>query len=143
MAALITVPDLAGVYSATSWNSLGLVMFFGFLWGIAGFLFGLGIDRLGLAIGYGIILGITGSLQLTVSTVVWAKYFGRRHLGSITGVASLVSIAGSALGPMPMGIARDAFGSYNLALTVAAALPLVLCIVVLFTRRPHRASHRG
>jgi hypothetical protein len=38
---------------------------------------------------YGIILGVTGSLQLTVSSVVWAKYYGRQHLGSITGVALL------------------------------------------------------
>ena len=68
---------------------------------------------------------------MTVSAVVWAKYFGRRHLGSITGVAFLISVAGSALGPMPMGIARDVFGSYTLALTAAAALPLALAIVAL------------
>lgn len=87
---------------------------------------------------YGVVLGVTGSLQMTVSTVVWAKYFGRRHLGSITGVASLLSVAGSSLGPMPMGIARDLFGSYTLALTVLAALPLGLGIVALFSRRPTR-----
>jgi sugar phosphate permease len=92
-----------------------------------------------MALIYGVVLGITGSLQMTVSNVVWAKYFGRRHLGSVTGVAFLVSIAGSALGPMPMGIARDVFGSYNLALTVAAALPLALAVVALFARRPQKA----
>ena len=90
------------------------------------------------ALTYGIILGATGSLQLTVSQVVWAKYYGRRHLGSVTGVAMLVSIAGSALGPMPMGIARDLMGSYLPALTVSAALPLVLAVVALFARRPER-----
>ena len=101
------------------------------------------------ALAYGVVLGITGSVHMTVSAVVWAKYFGRRHLGSITGVASLVGVAGSALGPMPMGIARDLFGSYHLTLTVAAALPLVLSIVALFARRPSRhgtptaqAAHR-
>ena len=92
------------------------------------------------ALAYGIILGITGSLQLTVGTVVWAKYFGRRYLGSIMGIASLVMIAGSALGPMPMGIARDLLGSYTLALTAASVLPSVLAIVVLFARQPHRTG---
>ena len=87
---------------------------------------------------YGIVLGATGSLQLTVSQVVWAKYYGRRHLGSITGVAMLVSIAGSALGPMPMGIARDWMGSYLPALTVSAVLPLALAVVALFARQPER-----
>jgi sugar phosphate permease len=89
---------------------------------------------------YGIVLGAMGSLQLTVSQVVWAKYYGRRHLGSVTGVAMLVSIAGSALGPMPMGIARDWMGSYLPALTVSAALPLVLAVVALFARRPERQT---
>jgi MFS family permease len=92
------------------------------------------------ALVYGIVLGLTGSLQLTVGNVVWAKYYGRRHLGSITGVARLVSNGASALGPMPMGIARDVFGSYTLALTVAAALPLALSVLVLFTQRPHKAQ---
>ena len=87
---------------------------------------------------YGVVLGITGSLQMTVSTVVWAKYFGRKHLGSITGIASLLGSGSSALGPMPMGIARDILGSYTQALTVLAFLPFVLSIVVLFARRPQK-----
>jgi sugar phosphate permease len=89
---------------------------------------------------YGIVLGLSGSLQMTVSSVVWAKYFGRRHLGSITGVAALISVAGSALGPMPMGIARDLLGSYDLALTVLAIVPFVLGIVALFAQRPHHKA---
>jgi sugar phosphate permease len=92
------------------------------------------------ALVYGIVLGATGSLQLTVSSVVWAKYYGRQHLGSITGVALFVSIAGSALGPMPMGIARDVMGSYLPALTVSAVLPLTLAVVALLARRPSRSA---
>lgn len=92
---------------------------------------------------YGVILGATGSLQLTVGQVVWAKYYGRRHLGSVTGVAMLVGIAGSALGPMPMGIARDLVGSYLPFLTVSAAAPLVLAVVALFARQPIRARRHG
>ena len=92
------------------------------------------------ALFYGIVLGATGSLQMTVSGVVWARYYGRRHLGSVSGVAMLVSIAGSALGPLPMGIARDLMGSYRLALTLSAALPLVLAVVALWARRPTKHS---
>jgi MFS family permease len=90
------------------------------------------------ALSYGVVLGITSGLQLTVSAVIWAKYFGRRHLGSITGMASLVLVGGSALGPMPMGIARDIFGSYGSVLTASSALPLLLAIAVLSVRRPRR-----
>jgi len=89
---------------------------------------------------YGIVMGITGALSMTVSAVVWAKYFGRQHLGAITGVSSMIGVAGSALGPMPMGIARDLLGSYTWALTVLAAWPLLLSVGVLFTRRPRRQT---
>jgi sugar phosphate permease len=90
------------------------------------------------ALAYGIVLGATGSLQLTVNGVAWAKYYGRQHLGSVSGVAMLVSIAGSALGPLPMGIARDAMGSYRVALTFSAILPLILAVVSLFARPPSK-----
>jgi len=90
------------------------------------------------ALAYGVVLGMTGGLQFTVSMVIWANYYGRRHLGSIRGVASLVSIGGSALGPMPMGIARDLLGSYDLALTVLAVLPLLLAVLALTVRRPNK-----
>jgi MFS transporter, OFA family, oxalate/formate antiporter len=90
------------------------------------------------ALAYGIIIGTTSGLQRTVSSVVWPTYFGRKHLGAITGVASFVGIAGSALGPMPMGIARDLLGSYAVALPAAAVLPLALGVAALFARRPTR-----
>lgn len=91
-----------------------------------------------MALIYGVVIGTTSGLQFTVNTVIWATYYGRRHLGSIRGLASLVTIGGSALGPMPMGVARDFLGSYDLALTVAAALPLALAILALTIRRPSK-----
>ncbi|MFP3897294.1 MAG: MFS transporter [Anaerolineales bacterium] len=94
-----------------------------------------------MALIYGVVLGMTSGLQFVVGTVIWATYYGRRHLGSIRGLVSLVTITGSALGPMPMGIARDLLGSYNLALTVAAALPLGLAMLALTIRRPRKEDH--
>jgi predicted MFS family arabinose efflux permease len=87
---------------------------------------------------HGMVLGIMSSLQLTVNAVVWAKYLGWRHFGSITGTASLVLIAGSVLGPMPMGIPRDVLGKCSLVLTAAAAPLLALAIAALPVRRPYK-----
>jgi cyanate permease len=89
---------------------------------------------------YGIILGATGSLQLTVNGVVWARYYGRRHLGSVSGLAMSIIIAGSALGPLPLGMARDLMGSYRPMLTASAILPLVLAVVTLRARRPTKTE---
>ncbi|MEZ4639115.1 MAG: MFS transporter [Caldilineaceae bacterium] len=93
-----------------------------------------------LALLYGVILGSTMGLQRTVSSVIWANYFGRRYLGSITGATTTIMIAGSAFGPMPFGIARDMMGSYNFLLNVLAVVPLALAVVALFLRRPQKAD---
>jgi MFS family permease len=87
---------------------------------------------------YGVVLGAMSGLQRTVSTVVWAAYFGRRHLGSITGVSSTLLVAASALGPMPFGIARDMLGNYLLVLSFSAIFPAVLAITNLFTDKPQK-----
>lgn len=91
-----------------------------------------------LAMAFGVVLGATSGLQRTVSTVAWAKYYGRRHLGSITGITTTVTVGASALGPMPMGIARDLLGSYGLTLMLLAILPLILAVASLFVDRPEK-----
>jgi L-rhamnose-H+ transport protein len=52
------VPNLGAIYHETSWATLFTVLAFGFGWGVGSVLFGLGIDRMGLAVGYGLILGL-------------------------------------------------------------------------------------
>lgn len=92
-----------------------------------------------MAIGMGVVMGIRGGLQLIVSSVVWAKFFGRRYLGSITGVSSTLMVGSSALGPMPFGIARDWFGDYHLVLTGFAVIPVLLAVLCLiFAKTPRR-----
>jgi len=57
----ITVPNVLSVYSAVSASTLIKVASFGLLWGAGATLFGLGIARVGLALGFALILGITAS----------------------------------------------------------------------------------
>src|ERR1700687_5973084 len=56
-----TVPHVLDVYSGVSTSTLIKVVSFGLLWGIGAALFGLGISRVGLALGFALILGITAS----------------------------------------------------------------------------------
>lgn len=93
-----------------------------------------------MAVLYGVVLGGLMGLMRTINTVALASYFGRQHLGSITGISSTVLVAGSALGPLPMGLARDMLGEYNLALNLLALLPLTLALVSLFMRRPTKQT---
>ncbi len=98
------------------------------------------LTGVGMALVYGVILGATTGFTRSVGSVIWANYFGRKHLGAITGVTSTILIAGSALGPMPMGIARDLLGSYNTALNLLAVIPLLLAVAALFVRKPQKGG---
>jgi len=89
---------------------------------------------------YGVVLGATMGLMSTAHGVGWAKYFGRKYLGSITGVGTTILIVGAALGPMPLGIARDWLGSYNLALTLCAVIPFSLAVASLLVGQPSKSS---
>ena len=89
---------------------------------------------------YGVVLGATMGLMSTAHGVGWAKYFGRKYLGSITGVGTTILIIGAALGPMPLGIARDWLGSYNLALTLCAVIPFSLAVASLLVGQPSKSS---
>jgi MFS family permease len=93
-----------------------------------------------MALAYGVALGLLFGMMNTVMAVVWATYFGRRHLGSITGLTTTLVVAGSALGPIPLGFARDLLGNYNLALSLLAIIPFGLGIGTLFMRKPVKAE---
>ena len=93
-----------------------------------------------MAYGFGVLMGVQGGVEMLVISVIYANYYGRRHLGSIAGFASTVMVAGSALGPMPIGIARDLMGSYTSVLTGFAALPFALGVACLLFCRPPQAD---
>ena len=58
LTAFATVPHLLSIFQQSSLSVLVRVVLFGLGWGIGSVLFGLGVNRLGLAVGYGIILGL-------------------------------------------------------------------------------------
>ncbi len=59
---LYTVPHLLSVLTSTPAATMAAVALFGFGWGCGSTLFGLGIARIGMALGFAIILGMTSPL---------------------------------------------------------------------------------
>jgi sugar phosphate permease len=90
------------------------------------------LDSLDMVYLFGFSMGVQVGLEMIIASVVFANFFGRLHLGSIAGFASTLFVAASALGPMPIGVARDLMGSYNTVLSVFAVIPLSLAIACLF-----------
>ncbi len=103
----------------------------------------LGIGTLMMSIGFGLIAfgqtesalhgfaGLFGGgqgLLLAVSAVIWVRYYGRTHLGSIRGSTWCWTVAGSGCGPLLMGLTRDYTGGFGAAIAVFFAAMCVLAV---------------
>lgn len=91
--AVLTIPNLPRVYGAAGSGVLIRTMFFGMLWGASAVLFGLGVNRVGVALGFGIILGTASSLGALVPFLQLhrERLFTTVGLLTITGVAIVVA----------------------------------------------------
>jgi L-rhamnose-H+ transport protein len=74
--AAVTVPNLKAVYSTAGAVPLARIAIYGMLWGASAVLFGLGTTRVGLALGFGIILGTSSSLGAIMPFVLTANAWG-------------------------------------------------------------------
>jgi MFS family permease len=87
---------------------------------------------------YGVLMGLCSGSFRVIDNVIWAKYFGRRHLGSIRGVTMFGAIGGTALGAYPLGLSIDRWGSYGPALNGLLVIALSIGTIALFVQRPQK-----
>ena len=92
------------------------------------------------AIIYALAFGVLTGANMTLFGFMWAHYFGRKHLGSIQGIGQASGVIGASLGPLPLGIAFDMYGSYTGALHLLAILPVACAILALFLVRPDHGT---
>ena len=79
-------------------------------------------------------LGMAGYALL--SEVVWATFFGRKHLGSIRGVTMVFQLAGNASGSLIAAFLFDLQGTYDGAFNVILVGFAVSTGVLVLARRP-------
>lgn len=87
---------------------------------------------------YALLLGLHGSVMRSTATVVWINYYGRAHQGAVRGVAWSAMILAAAIGPLPLAISNDYYGSYNPALIMFLALPILAATAVWTAHPPER-----
>jgi L-rhamnose-H+ transport protein len=95
--AFATVPHLLDVYAGVSAGSLGMVVAFGTLWGIGALTFGLGVEALGLALGFAVILGATAVFGTVIPLLVQTPKEFSRAQAWLTGASLLLMMAGIAV----------------------------------------------
>ncbi len=92
-----TLPHLAAIVTSTSLRSLGLVELFGLGWGLGALTFGLGVDMLGMGLGFAIILGLSASAGALIPLAVRSPEKLLQPQGLLTVAALLLVLGGIAL----------------------------------------------
>jgi len=128
--AVATVPHLGDVFQQSSGAVLAKVALFGFAWGIGGLLFGQGIARVGLALGFAVILGITSSFGGLVPMAILHpdQLFTRQGLALIAGTVVMT------LGLVCMAMAgkrreREQASAATAAVPSGFGVGLIICIL--------------
>lgn len=68
--AFFLISDVFGIYSAAGWSIFILVFVFGIGWGVGALTLGLGSARVGMALGFAIILGLTAAVGSVVPLII-------------------------------------------------------------------------
>ncbi len=93
-----------------------------------------GIFYYGFIIGSGIVSGIYNVLM----AVTWPRYYGREHLGKITGFVMSLIVFGSAFGPILFSLSLSRFGTYSCGIYLLAFFVLLLSIFSYKARNPQQ-----
>jgi MFS family permease len=96
------------------------------------------INSVPMAILFAVLWGIGGGIERITLNIVWSNYFGRKYLGSISGVAMMVMVIGSAAGPLPLGIGFDTFQSYTESLFLLMIFPAIGLVSAILAKKPDR-----
>jgi L-rhamnose-H+ transport protein len=95
--AACVIPDLPGVYRDTPAGNLGALLLFGGLWGAGAVLFGLGMERLGMALGYPVIMGLILSMGALIPLLLQNPAGLASAQGGLLLVAIVVTLIGIVL----------------------------------------------
>lgn len=82
--------------------------------------------------------GIMTGLFAVLNSVSWPRYFGRLHLGAITGQVTMMMVFASALGPILFSLSLSLFDSYQFAGWVCLAIFLALTIGAIRAENPQK-----
>ena len=83
-----------------------------------------GLSVVGVIVGNGLASGLFGLL----ATIAWAQFYGRTHLGAISGFATAIQVAGSAVGPYLFGLSFSLTGGYKGAGIACLAVSALLLV---------------
>jgi len=95
--ALLTVPHLPEVFVNTSRATLAWTFLWGLGWGLGGLLFSLGVNYVGLALGFAIVIGLTAAVGTLIPLVLVSHVDLASAQGTFVVSGTVVALLGIAL----------------------------------------------
>lgn len=92
--ALILIPQFATIYEGISRSDLLVQLIVGAAWGLGAILFGMGMDKLGISLGYPIIMGLTASLGALIPMIILFPNQCLSHKGLATFAGTALAVSG-------------------------------------------------
>jgi len=86
------------------------------------------------------LLGLGWGGFIPLQEVVWASYFGRRHLGAVRSAGLPFSLLLGASAPVLASLYFDHVGNYDGAFLATAGAALLAVVLILSARRPTRVN---
>ncbi|NQU85495.1 MAG: MFS transporter [Mariniphaga sp.] len=89
---------------------------------------------------YGFIIGngISSGLYSVLMAVTWPRFFGRDHLGKISGLVMAIIVFASALGPIIFSFSFSKLGSYQFGIFAVMAISAILFLMSFKADNPQR-----
>ena len=81
-------------------------------------------------------MGIEGGIFGILTNVAFPRYFGRKHLGAISGVNMSAMVIASSVGPAIFTSLHKLFGCYRDASLGVLVLPVIMFILAIFAGNP-------
>ena len=114
-------------------KTLLLVMNLGCLSAVLGMLF---LNQPGGVLAYVIGNGIASGGFVSLTGIIFPRFYGRKHLGAISGVNMSSMVIGSGMGPLLFGACHHFTGSYRLILIASIFIPTALVVLSLRADNP-------
>ena len=130
MIAFITIDNLTGIISQIPSHLLIIVLLFGLGWGIGAILFGKGMDILGMALGFPIIMGINAAAGTIIPAIIFSPNIFLRTKGALIIGGALLTIVGIIVCAKASSIKAISKSSAN---TNHLARGLVIAVIAGFT----------
>ncbi|MDB5335085.1 MAG: Major Facilitator Superfamily protein, partial [Planctomycetaceae bacterium] len=87
---------------------------------------------------YAVVMGSAGGMVTVLFFTIWAQLFGRAQLGKIQGVAQMLTVIASALGPVVLAEVKTRTGSYLPAIVSLGLMAAVLAVTIPLVPIPKR-----